>query len=68
MILLLNYVRLIRHLVDTLSNACPLESVAAQEMVEQHFSDINGVICIHDDLIIAAKDEQSHDKILVEVL
>ena len=42
-------------------------SDAAQTMVEKTFGDIPGVIVIHDDLIIASKTSDEHDKILTKV-
>ena len=42
-------------------------SDAAQSMIEKHFGDIEGVLAIHDDLIIAAESFAKHDKILRKV-
>ena len=42
-------------------------SDAAQSMIEKHFGDIEGVLAIHDDLIIAAESFAEHDKILRKV-
>ena len=43
-------------------------SDVAQKMVEDHFGDIDGVLPVHDDLIIAGKDKAEHDAILRRVL
>ena len=40
---------------------------AAQTMVEKVFGDIPGVLVIHDDLIIASKASDEHDKTLTKV-
>ena len=42
-------------------------SDAAQTMVEKIFGDIPGVLVIHDDLIIAFKTSDEHDKTLTKV-
>ena len=41
--------------------------LAAQTMVEKVFGDIPVVLVIHDDLIIACKTSDEHDKILTKV-
>ncbi|XP_046850289.1 uncharacterized protein K02A2.6-like [Xenia sp. Carnegie-2017] len=43
-------------------------SDVAQKMVDDNFSDIPGVLAVYDDIIIAAKDKEEHDKILIKVL
>ena len=40
----------------------------AQKMVEDHFGDIDGVLPVHHDIIIADRDEAEHDAILRQVL
>ena len=42
-------------------------SDAALIMIEKHFGDIDGVLAIHDDLIISASNTEEHDKILITV-
>ena len=42
-------------------------SDAAQTMIEKYFGDIEGVLAIHDDLIIAADSYVEHDSILRKV-
>ena len=37
-------------------------------MVDDNFSDISGVIAVHDDIIIAGKDTAEHDSALKQVL
>ena len=37
-------------------------------MVDDNFSDISGVIAVHDDIIIASKDTPDHDSALKQVL
>ena len=37
-------------------------------MVDDNFSDISGVIAVHDDIIIASKDPTEHDSALKQVL
>ena len=44
------------------------ESDGARAMVEKHFGDINGVLAIHDDIIIASDTVYQHDDILKQVL
>lgn len=43
-------------------------SDASQAMIEKHFGDIEGVIAIHDDLIIGAVSVREHDEVLRKVL
>ena len=43
-------------------------SDVAQRMVDDNFSDISGVIAVHDDIIIAGKDTEEHDNALKQVL
>ncbi|XP_020892402.1 uncharacterized protein K02A2.6 [Exaiptasia diaphana] len=43
-------------------------SDVAQKMVDDNFSDIPGVLAVYDDIIIAAKDGEEHDKTLIKVL
>lgn len=40
----------------------------APRMVDDNFSDISGVIAVHDDIIIAGKDTAEHDSALNQVL
>ena len=48
---------------------CQTASDMAHKMVDYNFGDIENVILIHDDLIIAGDDFESHDKTLdVDVL
>ena len=42
-------------------------SDVAQEMVNRHFGDLQNVLPIHDDLIVAGRDYDEHDKTLKEV-
>lgn len=37
-------------------------------MVDDNFSDISGVIAVHDDFFIAGKDTEEHDNTLKQVL
>ena len=43
-------------------------SNVAQRMVDDNFSDIPGVLAVHDDIIIAGKDTAEHDSALKRVL
>ena len=43
-------------------------SDVAQRMVDDNFSDIPGVLAVHDDIIIAGKDTAEHDSALKQVL
>ena len=43
-------------------------SDVTQRMVDNIFSDISGVIAVHDDIIIAGKDTEEHDNALKQVL
>lgn len=43
-------------------------SDVAQRMVDDNFSDISGVLAVHDDIIIAGKDTAEHDNALKRVL
>jgi len=43
-------------------------SDVAQKMVDNNFSDIPGVLAVHDDIIIAGADGDSHDTALKHVL
>ena len=36
--------------------------------MDDNFSDISGVIAVHDDIIIAGKDTEEHDNALKQVL
>ena len=43
-------------------------SDVAQKMVDEHFSDIPGVLAVHDDIIIAAQNLEEHDQALRSAL
>ena len=43
-------------------------SDVAQKMVDDNFSDIPGMLAVHDDIIIAGADGESHDTALKHVL
>ena len=43
-------------------------SEVQQKKTFQVFGDINGVFVVADDMLIAAENEEEHDKILTEVL
>lgn len=46
---------------------CVVSDIAPR-MVDDNFSDISGVIAVHDDIIIAGKDTAEHDSALNQVL
>ena len=46
---------------------CQTASDVAHKMVDINFSDIENVIPIHDDLIIAGDDFKSNEKTLIDV-
>ena len=46
---------------------CQTASDVAHKMVDYNFGDIENVILIHDDFIIAGDDFESHDKTLIYV-
>ena len=46
---------------------CQIASDVAWKMVDYNFGDIGNMILIHDDLIIAADDFETHDKTLIDV-
>ena len=46
---------------------CQTASDVAHKMVDFNFGDIENVILIHDDLIIAGDDFETHDKTLIDV-
>ena len=46
---------------------CQTASDVAHKMVDYNFGDIENVISIHDDLIIAGDDFESHHKTLIDV-
>ena len=46
---------------------CVVSDVAPR-MVDDNFSDISGVIAVHDDIIIAGKDTAEHDSALKQLL
>ena len=46
---------------------CQAATDMAHKMVDFNFGDIENVIWIHDDLIIAGDDFESHDKTLIDV-
>ena len=57
-----------RYLFNRLPFGLACASDAAQAMVEKHFGDIDGVLAIHDDIIIASDTVSQHDDILKRVL
>ena len=46
---------------------CQTASDVAHKLVEYNFGDIENVILIHEDLIIAGDDFESHDKTPIDV-
>lgn len=52
---------------DYRSEFCVVSDLTPR-MVDDNFSDISGVIAVHDDIIIAGKDTAEHDSALKQLL
>ena len=46
---------------------CQTANEVLEKMLDYNFGDIENVTLIHDDLIIAGDDFESHDKTFIEV-
>ncbi|XP_032238886.2 uncharacterized protein K02A2.6-like [Nematostella vectensis] len=57
-----------RHKFDRMPFGISVAADVAQKMIDDNFSDIPGVLAVHDDIIIAGSDKAEHDEALSRVL